>query len=481
MNISVEEIERKLQEATNLNKADIKKLYQKAAESEYTDANFLYAMTGVDADTSARDRMINALCRQTAEKMDNYSNTTCVTDDYRAAVDDGIQAVLMKQTDYRSAMRKTIKRLGGSGLRIQYESGVRRRLDTAVRMNIIDGVKHVQQKAQEMIGEEIGANGVELTAHPYSAPDHEPVQGRQFSLEEFAKMQSGDSFMDVDGNRYAGFKRPIAEWNCRHFAMYIIIGISKRIYSDEQLERWRRTNTTGLKFNGKHYTIYEASQKMREIETDIRRQKDIANAAKKMGDDQTRRQAQSMINSLQAEYNGLSKASGLAARKDRAAVSEFRRVKTESELKRNRISEKSILTSDDLGDILKSSQEEIIGEPIHNSVGAKSANYPIVYYPDTNIKVEFVEGSRPVYPSDHTMAGFGCKTGRQIDDIDRLVREYNCSAEKWQKEKARFEVYDEYGNIRVAELHWYQHPDIGKVEYKVKTRGGYVYVDDWEE
>ena len=92
-----------------------------------------------------------------------------------------------------------------------------------------------------------------------------------------------------------------------------------------------------------------------------------------------------------------------------------------------------------------------------------------------------MEGSRPVYPSDHTMAGFGCKTGRQIDDIDRLVREYNCSAEKWQKEKARFEVYDEYGNIRVAELHWYQHPDIGKVEYKVKTRGGYVYVDDWEE
>ena len=337
MRISVKEIERKLQEATALNKTDIKKLYQQAAESEYTNADFLYLMTGAEVDTTARTRMVNALYRQTAAEMDNYSNTTCITDDYRAAVDDGIQAVLMNQPDYKGAIRKTIKRIGGSGLRIQYESGVRRRLDTAVRMNIIDGVKHVQQKAQEMIGEEIGADGVELTAHPYSAPDHEPVQGRQFSLDEFTKMQSGVSFADVDGNHYTGFKRPIAEWNCRHFAMYIILGISKRIYSNEQLSKWQRTNATGFKLNGKHYTIYEASQKMREIETNIRRQKDIANAAKMMGDNQLRRQAQSTINSLQAEYDGFSKASGLAMRKDRAAVSEFKRVKTAAELKRNQL------------------------------------------------------------------------------------------------------------------------------------------------
>ena len=41
------------------------------------------------------------------------------------------------------------------------------------------------------------------------------------------------------------------------------------------------------------------------------------------------------------------------------------------------------------------------------------------------------------------------------------------------------EAYDEYGEIRKIELHWYQHDDVGKVEYKVKTKGGYVYVDEW--
>ena len=129
----------------------------------------------------------------------------------------------------------------------------------------------------------------------------------------------------------------------------------------------------------------------------------------------------------------------------------------------------------------KSGESGIIyGEPIEKSVGAKSPTYPIVYYPGTDIQVDFVIGSRPQYPPDHTMAGKNCKTHRQIDEIDRLVDVYKCDAANWQKEKARFEVYDEYGEIRTVELHWYQHPDVGKVEYKVKTKGGYVYVDEWD-
>ena len=61
----------------------------------------------------------------------------------------------------------------------------------------------------------------------------------------------------------------------------------------------------------------------------------------------------------------------------------------------------------------------------------------------------------PGYPPDHTMAGGGCKTGREIDEIDRLVEEYKCDAKGWQKKKAVFEVYDDYGEIRQVELHWY--------------------------
>ena len=40
-------------------------------------------------------------------------------------------------------------------------------------------------------GQKFGADGVELSAHAICAPDHLAVQGRQFSNEEFDKMQIG--------------------------------------------------------------------------------------------------------------------------------------------------------------------------------------------------------------------------------------------------------------------------------------------------
>lgn len=54
---------------------------------------------------------------------------------------------------------------------------------------------------------------------------------------------------------------------------------------------------------------------------------------------------------------------------------------------------------------------------------------------------------------------------RQIDDIRRLVEQYKTKNEKlWQKVTGIATL--ESG--RIAELHWYQHPSVGKVEFKVK-------------
>ena len=333
MGVDVQTIERELQKVTKLTQRDIKALFRKAAQEANTDARFSYVSKGVEPDSIRWEALVENIWKQTAGAMDNLANSTVITDGYRSAVDDAVQAVTMGASDYNSAIRETVRRLGKEGLQVEYESTYlaadgklkhrRRRLDSAVRQNVLDGIRQVQQKAQELIGEEIGADGVDITAHPNSAPDHEPVQGRRFDLENFQRMQSGLDFEDVDGNSYKGFERPITQWRCRHLIFYILLGITRRMYTDEQLESWQQENQKGCMIDGKHYTGYQATQLLRDIETEIRKQKDTAVLAKASGDDMLRRECQSNINKLTKKYNAVAEAAGLKKQLQKTRVEGF--------------------------------------------------------------------------------------------------------------------------------------------------------------
>ena len=324
MGADVQTIERELQKTTKLTKKDIKALYEHAAEEANTDARFSYISQGVEPDSIRWQRLVESIWMQTAGTMDNLSKTTVVAESYRQILDEAVQAVSMGVTDYNSVIRESVKKLGSAGLQVKYASGAKKRLDSAVRMNVLDGVRQVQQKAQELIGEEIGADGVQLTAHPMSAPDHEPVQGRIFDKENFQLMQSGRHFRDVNGNEYKPFSRPITQWHCRHLVYYILLGISKPLYSPEELERWRRENARGVSIGGKHYTRYEATQLMRKLELQMRRQKDTAILAKASGDDVLRRECQSNISQLTAQYKTVAEAAGLGTRFEKTYVEGFK-------------------------------------------------------------------------------------------------------------------------------------------------------------
>ena len=224
-------------------------------------------------------------------------------------------------------VRETVKQIGYAGMQIQYPSGYHRRLDTAVRQNVVDGAKQITQQASKMVGEALGYDAIELSAHAASAPDHEPVQGRVFLLDQFERMQAGEDFTDIDGNYYSGFRRPIGEWNCMHLVRSYDTEYSSRRYTSSQLAKWAEDNAKGCEINGKRYTLYEARQRMRQIETAIRHEKDAAIAAQAAGDDVLRQQCQQRINKLYEAYRQAAKASGFKPRYDRAQVDGFRAVK----------------------------------------------------------------------------------------------------------------------------------------------------------
>ena len=331
MGADIREVTRELATATAMNVRDLYKIYQAALTDTYTDPRFKEVLKSrpLSPEQNARlTQFAQNVSVQTAQAMFNLSNTTAIVDSYKEAVDKAITATAAGLTSYQEAARDIIRELGYNGLQVQYESGYHRRLDSAVRQNIIDGVNQINQNASLAMGEALGFDAVEISAHANSAPDHEPVQGRVFLKSEFEKMQAGQDFYDVDGHHYEGFNRPIGEWNCMHIAMGFSTEHSIRRYTDEQLEQWKKDNARGCEVGGKHYTMYQARQLMRQIETKVRREKDAANAARLNGNDMEERRArQKTINALSKQYYAVAQASGLPARSARLSVEGFKMVK----------------------------------------------------------------------------------------------------------------------------------------------------------
>lgn len=330
MNEDIAAINQELAKQLHLAIGDLYRLFNRALNDLYDSPLFRRALKLTplsDLDKARLEHYAQTVARQTAATMENLSNTTVVSGEYREAVDKAILATSSGMTDYKSAMREVLRELGENGLQVEYESGYRRRLDTAVRQNVVNGAAQIAQHGSDIMGEVLGYNAVQLTAHMHSAPDHEPVQGRVFLKAEFEKMQSGQSCKDVRGNSYAGFKRRIGEWNCMHLAMAFDTERSVSRYKEEDLQKWAEENAKGCEIDGKHYTLYQATQLMRRIETQVRREKDKANAARAAGDEGLRQECQKKINALGRKYAEVAKAANLAQRKERMRVEGFRQVK----------------------------------------------------------------------------------------------------------------------------------------------------------
>lgn len=329
MGANINDINQRLSLATNKSLRDLFKIYQAALDDTYTDPRFARAIQDKPLSVGAKARITQytqAVSIQTAKTLSNLSNTTAISETYRTAIDKAVIAVSTGLTDYQSATRDVIREIGYNGMQVVYASGYRRRLDTAIRQNVIDGANQIAQNCSIMMGEELGYDAYEISAHARSAPDHEPIQGRVFSKADFDNIQNGRPFQGIDGTMYQAIKRPIGEWNCMHIAMAFSTQYSTRRYSDKQLEQWASDNAKGCTIEGKHYSIYQAGQLMREIETEIRRQKDVSVAAQKAGDDILRQSCQKKINALSRKYNDAAKASGITPRRDRMTVKGFKAV-----------------------------------------------------------------------------------------------------------------------------------------------------------
>lgn len=261
-------------------------------------------------------------------------------DTYNEVLDTAFLNVGQGKETFDSALRNILIDIGKSGLKtINYESGKSMRLDSAITMHLRGRLTELHNENQKLIGEQFGADGVEISVHFNPAPDHEDAQGRQFSIEEYEKLQSTGIAKDIigkeidlhgtlkDGSSTISF-RPIGEYNCYHYEFRIILGINKPEYSEEELKKIIDDNNKGFEYKGKHYTNYEGEQMQRKMETAIREQKDIQILGRESNDMQMVDEAQKKIKILTNKYKEFSNVSGLGTKMDRLRVTGYRRIKS---------------------------------------------------------------------------------------------------------------------------------------------------------
>lgn len=316
LSVSMQKVKSYVEQESARESVNFEKLFNEVAKLIYDQnvKNGIVAMPFIE--NVALQKIVKGAVKQATEDFTNITQTLGMVDPYGKALplqeayisccDYAFKKVLTGADTYNNAVEEAVINLANKGVvSIDYETGYTSQLDVAVRRSIFSGMGMMVESIEREIHDEIGANGYELSAHEACAVDHEPYQGRQYTTEEYEELNDS-------------LERRIGTLNCKHVAFPIIIGISQPQYSEEELQRMKERNAEGITYEGKHYTMYEATQMQRAIERGIRTQKKrlTAYGVSPMFDKKYT-QAKIRLNRLEEYYEDFSKKAGLNMQRQR--------------------------------------------------------------------------------------------------------------------------------------------------------------------
>ena len=263
-----EDIIRLVAEYNNTTVEEVNRIFYEAGEKSLRFDDNIYKEAGLNPvplkQSENIKQMMNATINRTAGNLQNLCRTTANTaqTQFYNAINNAYMYTSTGVKSYTSAIIDEIKNLSKQGAVIEYPSGAKRSLESAVRTNIVTAVNQNCGKLQEMRADELGWDLMELTAHGGARPEHAEWQGKIVSRSGQKGYLSLD---DIGYGEVTGFKGI----NCRH-DWYPYYKGSSRTYSKEQLSEWQNEK---VEYNGKKISMYDATQKQRAFERQIRQDK----------------------------------------------------------------------------------------------------------------------------------------------------------------------------------------------------------------
>lgn len=313
------ELERDLAQLLGVTRGEARKLLRTAARYGYDTTLSRYPGHLIPFDANpAIQQIVSAAVALAGDELKNITQTKALMlmDPIRPISDftEGVYGLHRLRLSAGIHRRRRLQHRDPAGLLrdrkawrfCRYASGVHTGLEAAVRRNIMGGLGLMTEQISQQNHDALGCNGWEISAHANSAPDHEPIQGLQYSDAAYEELNNS-------------LVRRIGTLNCGHVASPIILGVTRPQYTAAELEQFRQDNEKGVTFEGRHYTGYEATQMQRRMERAIRAQKRRVLLAGP--EDAAPRKSRLVL--LQQEYRSFSDGVGLRTEDERLEVSGF--------------------------------------------------------------------------------------------------------------------------------------------------------------
>lgn len=289
---SSEDIEKMIKTTLNLSYPEVFELYDKVIDWEYVRNKDIYEQVNAEyipyEDNKELQQLTDGFIQQSNDELRDITQSmgfyvdygngklvmTPLSDIYQGYLDQAITGVVYGTFDYNAIIRKVVTQLTNSGLRsIDYASGWHNRVDVAARRAVMTGVSQLTGKITEMNAEKLGTEHFEIAWHAGARPSHAVWQGKVWSKKELVTVCGLGTVTGLLGV------------NCYHEYYPFVKGVSERNWSDSWLAEQNRKEKIPKTFNGKEYTLYEAKQQQRKMETAMRAQREKAVLLKQGGAD----------------------------------------------------------------------------------------------------------------------------------------------------------------------------------------------------
>lgn len=262
---------------------------------------------------------------------------------YIRYLDKALMKMIMGGVSYDAAVEDSVREMARSGLRsVDYASGRTYQLDTAARMCIRTSAHQLSAKISYRNCDVMNTDLVEVSKHWGARPSHQVWQGKIYSRS--GKNKKYPPFKECHYGEADG----LCGVNCRHTFHPFFEGISEPT-------KWQK-EPEPKEYGGKMYSYYDATQKQRAMERQIRSTKREIEAMRSIGGNTSELESQKKRQIR--EYHKFSHAMDISPKDNRLRV-----VKGSSDLnKTETLKEHNALAKSNSADILKSKKKErIIG------------------------------------------------------------------------------------------------------------------------